>query len=70
MKLVAQIHPRIPVIVLERHHAGRRLPLVPEYLSCRRSKRLVVGLIFLRSPIRLELEVMFARARDPLAEVC
>jgi len=27
-------------------------------------------LIFLRSPIRLELAVMFARARDPLAEVC
>jgi hypothetical protein len=35
MKLIAQIHPRIPVIVLERHHAGRRLPLVPKYLSWR-----------------------------------
>ena len=27
-------------------------------------------LIFLRSPLRLGLAVMFARARDPLAEVC
>jgi hypothetical protein len=43
MKLIAQIHPRIPVIVLERHHAGRILPLVPKYLSWRRSKSFVVG---------------------------